>query len=216
MLTFQSAAGSGSVSSSAAQVVAQKQKATPKPGLGGSMSSSAAQPAAAAPKKASAAKSNVGGNTKASTKLIATCGISSKLDMISHLLTLCPQFAPMQRSSPSTTSQKKVAQSEDVFASCQHSNKEAYAMLDDKSYFSKKYLENTPQWPSTCAKEGCSRAFGHDYKVGISHPVYCCSNAKNKHHPCMHAYCKDCFEEWQTAAGNTPRKRRRPTRQEDF
>ena len=89
-------------------------------------------------------------------------------------------------------------------------------MFDDKAYFTKKYLENTPQWPSSCAKEGCGKAFGQDYKVGICRPVYCCSNAKNKNHPCMHAYCKDCFEAWQTAAASSPRKRRRAQGKRDI
>jgi len=89
-------------------------------------------------------------------------------------------------------------------------------VFDDKSYFTKKYLANTPQWPSSCAKEGCGKAFGQDYKVGICRPVYCCSNAKNKNHPCMHAYCKDCFEAWQTAAASSPRKRRRAQGKRDI
>ena len=123
-----------------------------------------------------------------------------------------------QSSSPSTASQKEVKQGgEDGFASCQHSIKENYAKEDASSYFSKKYLENTPTWPSTCAKEGCSAAFGQNYKVGINHPVFCCLNAKKKYHPCIHAYCKPCFEAWQGAgSGDTPRKRRRPNREKDY
>lgn len=115
-----------------------------------------------------------------------------------------------QSSSPSTASQKE-------FASCQHSIKENYAKEDASSYFSKKYLKNTPTWPSTCAMEGCSAAFGQNYKVSIKHPVFCCVNAKKKYHPCIHAYCQPCFEAFQGAAGsgNSPRKRRRPNRDVD-
>ena len=193
----------GSMSSSAAQAAdapAQKQTAAAKSKTGGttkaSKSSGGSIWSSSAAQAAADAKSKTGGTTKGSTNLIVVCEISSNPD-ISQSLTLCLQFAPIQSSSISTASQKKVKLHEVRFPCCQHGDKETYVMLDDKSYFSKKYLENTPTWPSTCAKQGCSSgAFGQVYKVGISHPVYCCSNAKNKNHPCMHAYCKPCFDAW--------------------
>ena len=121
----------------------------------------------------------------------------------SDILTFrCPQFVPKQH-----TNQTNV---EPSIAHCEHNQKETFVMLDDKAYFSAKYVESTPNWPSTCTGEGCTAVFGGDYKVGINRPVYCCSNAKNKHHPCVHAYCKPCYDKWQTAAtGSTPRKKRR-------
>jgi hypothetical protein len=97
-------------------------------------------------------------------------------------------------------------------APCQHDLKDFYVLDDNKAYYTEKYLEQTPQWPSACAKEGCNNAFGSNYKVGINNPVFCCVNAKNKHHPCLHAYCKPCYEAWQVeSTGQTPRKRRRTT-----
>ena len=94
-------------------------------------------------------------------------------------------------------------------SACQHGIKENYAREDAASYFTEKYLTNTPTWPSACATKGCSTSFGVGYKVGINNPVFCCLNAKNKNHPCVHAYCKPCFEAWQGAAsGNSPRKRK--------
>ena len=110
--------------------------------------------------------------------------------------------APAKHSGPSPAKHSSPS-------ACQHDNKEEYAMLDDKSYFVPKYLADTPSWPSACAKEGCDAAFGGNYKVGINRPVFCCLNAKNKNHTCVHAYCKPCFEAWQGAAsGSSPRKRK--------
>ena len=98
-----------------------------------------------------------------------------------------------------------------VVPQCFHGNKEDYKVQDDKAYFTKKYLEKSPTWPSTCANQGCKKpTFGQDYKVSISRPVYCCANATNKNHPCVHAYCKPCYDLWQPNTG-TPRKRHRRT-----
>lgn len=72
MLTFQLAAGSGSVNNSVAQPAAQKEKAPPKPN-----DEAATAPAPVAPpqkkQKTAAAKPKFGGKTKASTELICGC-----------------------------------------------------------------------------------------------------------------------------------------------
>jgi hypothetical protein len=98
---------------------------------------------------------------------------------------------------------------------CDHDKKETFVAYDDKAYFTAKYLsDNDTTWPSTCCQEGCqSGLFGKDYKVGISNPVYLCMNAKKISHPCKHAYCKVCFQNWSSGQ-TTPRKRRR-TQQPD-
>jgi len=202
------------VSSSAARAAVAPQNQTFVANRHGeSVSSSVAQAAKKQPAASDANRSSSTAKAAAAavvkSKTARTAKVSRNLivdkDVTQHSLTFCLRSTLMQ-------SPKNVKLREVSFASCQHDDKEAYVMLDDKSYFSKKYLENTPTWPSTCAKKGCtSGSFGQAYKVGINHPVYCCSNAKNKNHPCMHAYCKPCFDEWQTGegAGKSPRKRRR-------
>jgi outer membrane biosynthesis protein TonB len=119
-----------------------------------------------------------------------------------------PKKPNKKKSSPAKHSSPSPAKHPSPSA-CQHGIKENYAREDAASYFTEKYLTNTPTWPSACATKGCSASFGVGYKVGINNPVFCCLNAKNKNHPCVHAYCKPCFEAWQGAAsGNSPRKRK--------
>ena len=71
---------------------------------------------------------------------------------------------------------------------------ESYVPVDDKAYFTAKYLADTPNWPSKCAGEDCLKPnFGSDYKVTMRNPVHCCLNAKNCLHECKQAYCQSCF-----------------------
>jgi hypothetical protein len=74
LLTFQLAAGSGSVSNSVAQPATQKQKALPKPNDGAATAPAPAPVAHPQKKqKTAAAKPKIGRKTKASTELICGC-----------------------------------------------------------------------------------------------------------------------------------------------
>jgi hypothetical protein len=144
-------------------------------------------------------------------KVSALFGKSQHKDIITYSFFISTSFTSMQGKRSS------VAASPKKDAPCQHNQKELYVLNDDKAHFTEKRLELTPQWPSACAKEGCNNAFGSNYKVGTKNPVFCCVNANKKHHPCMHAYCKHCFEAWQVeSTGQTPRKRRKIKKLEEY
>ena len=221
MHVFQSADGrSASKSSSAAQKQANKKstkrnnndkakQSTNKPVSSSAAlpeSSSDAQPSTVATKLTVASGSaqkygHVGSKASTCEKAASVFDLASLTVLNTHYFVIVQQ--------PNTSMSPSPKPLDHHMPPCEHDNKEAFQMHDDKSYFAKKYLENTPLWPRSCAKEGCGNIFGINYKVGISRPVYFCINAKNKHHPCVHAYCKPCFDEWQAASENTPRKRRR-------
>lgn len=117
----------------------------------------------------------------------------------------CPPAAAGSTNSTITPA-KKPKKRESAFqksptplAECDHGAIANYYRFDDCKYFTKKYLERD-NWARACAGTECpnKNKFGPKpaYRVGPKKPVHLCYNAKNTEHPCVHAYCEDCFQKF--------------------
>lgn len=65
-------------------------------------------------------------------------------------------------------------------------------MIEQSSYFTKRYLDSHENAVREC--ENCKVKFGSEWKVSFRNPIWCCENANLATHPCLHAYCNNCYK----------------------
>jgi hypothetical protein len=75
---------------------------------------------------------------------------------------------------------------------CCHEIISGYVPMDEKGYFSDKYLSERPLAFRHCAE--CKNHFGKAKKVSAKEPAHVCRNALLANHPCMQAYCHHCYD----------------------
>ena len=85
---------------------------------------------------------------------------------------------------------------------------------DIASYFTKAYLEKTPNAVKMCA--GCKKEFGTTIKVGKNNGVWTCTNAFKRDHACVYALCSSCISKQHLAHQGPCTKRARRAKQLDY
>jgi hypothetical protein len=72
---------------------------------------------------------------------------------------------------------------------CAHEKNHEYNTCGDRKYFTEAYYAKSGRM--ICCE--CEEEFGSSIKVNDKAPAYCCVNRFDKHNPCNHAYCHDCW-----------------------